>query len=254
LESLKAIAEWMSEHLGWLCGAPVALLIGYILAWAFVMGPRRARQSLRALSSRGYTPVPADDPGLRQAIADTLPVYAHELLREEERSSATASFAVVRREARCTRYLVYAWRSYRLRPAHRTNTQETLVLEVMTTGLSRELEVSPFPEEAVRHGLTPVPGAFSRDRAGLLTVYARDPEGVRVPERLQDALIDVSPLLKDNLTKASAGIPRQVVGLRFTPGGWALSCNPLMTEPSELADLIRIADTIHAGLTAHDVA
>ena len=46
MEPVKAIAEWVSEHLAWLFGLPLGLLIAYILAYAFILGPRRARLAL----------------------------------------------------------------------------------------------------------------------------------------------------------------------------------------------------------------
>jgi len=248
---LKAIAEWMSEHLGWLCGLGLGVPIGYLLLYGFVVGPRRARRALAALVSRGYTPVPRDDAGLREAVRTTFPVYAFERLDDGARSMASPGFAMALRLAGRTRYVLTAWRAYRYAAARRTNTQETLLVEVMATGLVEEFEVSPFTPDRVSHGLTPVAGGPSGGPASGFTVYARDPEGVRVPERLRDALGEVAPRLLEGLaTKMSAGIPRQVVGLRFTPGGWALSCNPFLIDGSELAELIRIADTISAALAS----
>jgi hypothetical protein len=248
VEQLKAIAEWMSEHLGWLCGLGLGVPIGYLLLHGFVVGPRRARRALAALASRGYTPVPRDDAGLLEAVRATLPVYAFERLDDGQRSMASPGFAIVLRLAGRTRYVLTAWRAYRYAAARRTNTQETLLVEVMATGLGEEFEVSPFSPDRVSHGLTPV-GPSGGGAASGFTVYAREPEGVRVPERLREALGEVAPRLLEGLAiKMSAGIPRQVVGLRFTPGGWALSCNPFLIDGSELAELVRIADTISAAL------
>jgi len=247
VEALKAVAEWASGHLGWLCGLPFGLFVAYILGWAFVLGPRRARRSLTALASRGYVPVAVDDPGLGQAIDACFPISAREIGRGQ-RSSAGPSFGMALREARRTRYVLYIWRSYRYDAAKRANTQETLLIEVMDTGLAGEFEVSPFPPSDVRHDMAPVPAALNASLSGLLSVYAPDPGAVHVPEALQMALGELAPLLKDKLTKASAGIPRQLVGLRFRPDGWALSCNPFMTEPSEFDQLLRIADAIHGAL------
>jgi hypothetical protein len=220
------------------CVAGFFLLIAVVLAWTFVIAPRRSRKQLDEYRERGYVAIDASAPELA-AVLDTLtPIMPEGTLRFGEGRRQTLN-ALVSRSGSHPRYLVNVaestddqadtgtvWRTLFLEP-------KPLTIDAEFSARLTAINIGQGREERFGFQRVEVSGA-SAEFSSTYSVFSRGGRAITLSANLQEALLEAGRSLK----------PSSRFNTRFTPAGWGISVSNAYLQPKALRSFVDAAERI----------
>ena len=251
----KEILFWLDDNLALIFGVPFVIFILSVFFWASIRAPRRAKRILRSLKGKGFSPVPPDDPRLKNALERLTPIMFHtyELSTVTETSPWRVKMAYGKRDGRTIRFFALINRT-----VHRT-TRVSAKVEYEFTIAFFEIRVLPFRQEVHiagdRYTLDPKYElqAVDKDALELLSscfvFYTRDGKLDALPPSFQEALMECAPFLSIRAERGNRNDPfLHNARIRFTPEGWGLISNEFVYHKEKMNDLLGVVDSISRSL------